>query len=36
MLTHLFPLDDYRQAVYTAVDKRNTQSVKVAFDMGDI
>lgn len=33
MLTHLFPLDDYRQAVQTAVDKRDTQSVKVAFDL---
>ena len=33
LLTHLFRLDDYRQAVQTAVDKRKTQAVKVAFDL---
>jgi threonine dehydrogenase-like Zn-dependent dehydrogenase len=32
MLTHTFPLDEYRQAIQAAVDKRNTQSVKVVFD----
>jgi threonine dehydrogenase-like Zn-dependent dehydrogenase len=32
LLTHRFRLDDYRQAVRTAVDKRYTQSVKVAFE----
>jgi threonine dehydrogenase-like Zn-dependent dehydrogenase len=35
MLTHRFPLDDYRRAVQTAADKRNTESVKVAFDLRD-
>ncbi len=35
LLTHRFHLDDYRQAIRTAVDKRNTQSVKVAFEFPD-
>jgi threonine dehydrogenase-like Zn-dependent dehydrogenase len=34
MLTHRFSLDDYRRAIQTAVDKRATQSVKVAFEFG--
>ena len=33
MLTHLFRLHDYRWAIQTAVNKRETQSVKVAFDL---
>jgi threonine dehydrogenase-like Zn-dependent dehydrogenase len=33
LLTHCFRLDDYRQAIQAAVDKRKTQSVKVAFDL---
>lgn len=32
LLTHRFRLDDYRQAIQAAVDKRSTQSVKMAFD----
>jgi len=31
LLTHRFPLDDYRQAFATALDKRNKHSIKVAF-----
>jgi threonine dehydrogenase-like Zn-dependent dehydrogenase len=33
MLTHRFPLGDYRRAIRTAVDKRDARSVKVAFDL---
>ena len=33
LLTHRFPLDDYRQAFLTAVDKQNHRSIKVAFDL---
>jgi len=33
LLTHRFPLDDYRQAFATAVDKRNQRSIKVAFEL---
>ncbi len=33
LLTHRFPLDDYRQAFATAIDKRNQRSIKVAFEM---
>jgi threonine dehydrogenase-like Zn-dependent dehydrogenase len=33
LLTHRFPLDDYRRAIQTAVEKKGTQSVKVAFDL---
>jgi threonine dehydrogenase-like Zn-dependent dehydrogenase len=33
MLTHRFPLAEYRRAIQTAVDKRGMQSVKVAFDL---
>ena len=32
LLTHRFPLDDYRQAFATAIDKRNQRSIKVAFE----
>jgi threonine dehydrogenase-like Zn-dependent dehydrogenase len=32
MLTHRFPLDDYRSAVRTAVDKARSHAVKVAFE----
>ncbi|MEE9616892.1 MAG: alcohol dehydrogenase catalytic domain-containing protein [Anaerolineae bacterium] len=35
LLTHCFPLDDYREAFATAVDKRSHHSVKVAFDLGE-
>jgi threonine dehydrogenase-like Zn-dependent dehydrogenase len=31
MLTHRFPLDQYRQAFATAIDKQNQRSIKVAF-----
>jgi threonine dehydrogenase-like Zn-dependent dehydrogenase len=33
LLTHRFPLDAYREAFATAVDKRASRSVKVAFDL---
>jgi threonine dehydrogenase-like Zn-dependent dehydrogenase len=33
LLTHRFPLEDYRRAIQTAVDKSRTRSVKVAFDL---
>jgi threonine dehydrogenase-like Zn-dependent dehydrogenase len=33
LLTHLFPLEDWRKAFATAFDKRACSSVKVAFDM---
>lgn len=33
LLTHRFPLDAYREAFATAVDKRGAQSIKVAFDL---
>jgi L-iditol 2-dehydrogenase len=33
LLTHRFPLDAYREAFATAVDKRTSRSVKVAFDL---
>jgi threonine dehydrogenase-like Zn-dependent dehydrogenase len=33
LLTHRFPLDDYRDAFITAVDKRTHCSIKVAFDL---
>lgn len=33
LLTHRFPLAEYRRAFATAVDKRGCRSVKVAFDM---
>ena len=35
LLTHTFPLEEYRKAFATAADKRRTRSVKVAFDMRD-
>jgi threonine dehydrogenase-like Zn-dependent dehydrogenase len=35
LLTHRFPLDAYRQAFATAVDKADHQSIKVAFEMRD-
>ena len=31
LLTHTFPLADYREAIATAMDKRGEGSVKVAF-----
>jgi threonine dehydrogenase-like Zn-dependent dehydrogenase len=33
LLTHTFPLDAYKQAFSTAVDKQKTRSIKVAFGM---
>jgi threonine dehydrogenase-like Zn-dependent dehydrogenase len=33
LLTHRFPLDDYRQAFATAADKTEHRSIKVAFEM---
>lgn len=33
LLTHRFPLDEYREAFLTAIDKRTYRSVKVAFDL---
>ena len=33
LLTHRYPLDAYRQAFATAVDKQKCRSVKVAFDL---
>jgi threonine dehydrogenase-like Zn-dependent dehydrogenase len=33
LLTHRFPLDQYRQAFAVAVDKRTHRSIKVAFTM---
>jgi threonine dehydrogenase-like Zn-dependent dehydrogenase len=31
LLTHTFPLDAYRQAFSTALDKQDAHSIKVAF-----
>ncbi len=31
LLTHRFPLDDYRRAFATAIDKQSHRSIKVAF-----
>jgi threonine dehydrogenase-like Zn-dependent dehydrogenase len=33
LLTHRFPLDAYREAFATALDKRKHHSIKVAFQM---
>ena len=33
LLTHRFPLDDYREAFIVAMDKQTHRSVKVAFDL---
>ena len=33
LLTHRFPLDDYREAFLTATDKQACRSIKVAFDL---
>jgi threonine dehydrogenase-like Zn-dependent dehydrogenase len=33
LVSHVFPLSDYRQAFQVAFDKRRHQSVKVAFDL---
>ena len=33
LLTHCFPLQEYRQAFDTAVDKRKTRSIKVALSL---
>ena len=30
-LTHVFPIEDYRAAIETALDKKKYQSMKVAF-----
>jgi threonine dehydrogenase-like Zn-dependent dehydrogenase len=35
LLTHRFPLDAYREAFATALDKRSYRSIKVAFEMTD-
>ena len=35
LLTHRFPLSAYRQAFQTALDKRDSRSIKVAFEMYD-
>ncbi len=35
LLTHRFPLDAYREAFATALDKRKYRSIKVAFQMSD-
>jgi erythritol/L-threitol dehydrogenase len=35
LVSHIFPLADYRQAFQTAFDKRGRQSVKVALDLRD-
>jgi threonine dehydrogenase-like Zn-dependent dehydrogenase len=35
LLTHRFPLDSYRRAFATAIDKRKYRSIKVAFDLAD-
>ncbi len=36
LLTHRYPLEAYRQAFDAAVDKRNSRSIKVAFDLQDV
>ncbi|MCP4417518.1 MAG: zinc-binding dehydrogenase, partial [Chloroflexi bacterium] len=33
LLTHRFPLEGYREAFETAVDKKTSRSIKVAFDL---
>jgi threonine dehydrogenase-like Zn-dependent dehydrogenase len=33
LITHRFPLDEYRQAIRTASDKRHTHAIKVVFDL---
>ena len=33
LLTHRFPLDEYRRAFQVAIDKKTYQSVKVAFEL---
>ncbi|RLC70449.1 MAG: hypothetical protein DRJ03_22690 [Chloroflexi bacterium] len=33
LLTHRFPLEDYREAFLTAIDKRDSRSIKVAFNL---
>jgi threonine dehydrogenase-like Zn-dependent dehydrogenase len=35
LLTHRYPLDAYRQAFATAVDKEGYRSIKVAFDLAE-
>ncbi len=35
LLTHRFPLEDFRRAFATAVDKERFRSIKVAFDLRD-
>ena len=35
LLTHRFPLEDYKDAFVTALDKPRHRSVKVLFDLGD-
>ena len=34
LLTHRFPLEAYRQAFQTAIDKDRNRSIKVVFDLG--
>ena len=36
LVTHVFSLKDYRQAIQAAFDKRRHQSVKVVFDLRDL
>ncbi len=36
LVSHVFPLSDYREAFQVAFDKRHHQSVKVAFDLRDL
>ena len=33
LLTHIYPLPEYRQAFQTAMDKASTQSMKVAIKL---
>jgi threonine dehydrogenase-like Zn-dependent dehydrogenase len=33
LLTHVYPLDGYREAFITAVEKRRQRSIKVALGM---
>jgi threonine dehydrogenase-like Zn-dependent dehydrogenase len=36
LVSHLFPLRDYREAFRVAFDKRRHQSVKVVFDLREL
>jgi threonine dehydrogenase-like Zn-dependent dehydrogenase len=35
LVTHIYPLSEYRQALQTAMDKGKTQSMKVAIRLPD-